>query len=792
MAGGRTLSESGLSKIGVVGTYVPRRCGIATFSADLLGSMRAASPATEFWSVAMNDTPEGYDYPPEVHFEVGQKVLTDYRLAADFLNMNQVEAVCLQHEFGIYGGNSGSYVLRLMQNLRMPIVTTLHTVLEEPNRDQRDIVTALAQHSDRLVVMSRRARQTLRKVYGIAGDRIAVIPHGVPDMPFLDASFHKDQFGIVGRKVILTFGLLSRGKGTEYVIEALPEIVAAHPDAIFVVIGATHPEVRRQEGEAYRLSLQQRARELGVDDHVVFHNQFMDTRTLTEFLSTADVFVTPYLNREQIVSGVLSYALGAGKAAVSTPYWYAEEALSNGRGRVVPFRDAPAIAREIIDLLSDDVARNTIRKKAYTHARDMVWSKVADRYLKLLGEIREESGVRPRGQYRLRTLQANAFDLPQPSLDHLRVLTDDTGIFQHAKFAVPDRDHGYCTDDNARALVVALVGRQVLPDGDAVMPLAWRYLGFLSHAFNEDNGRFRNFMNYDRTWQESAGSEESHGRALWALGETVRTAPYEGMGGLAMSLFERALPAALEFTAPRASACALLGIAAYLDRFGGASDARRARLHLAEHLLDLFRKNGSGDWPWPEPVVTYANAVLPHVLIASGAALDRPEMVDTGLRSLRWLLEIQTDAKGHFIPVGNRGWLARNQAPARFDQQPIEVQHMVDALLTAYEVTGERHFMLEARRCFEWFLGRNDLQQAICDHATGGCRDGLAADGVNQNQGAESTLAWLHSLMKLHLAAGATAAAEPPPVTRLRQPPRLVATAGSDRPAGVPQVAAPQ
>jgi glycosyltransferase involved in cell wall biosynthesis len=733
----------------------------------------------------MNDAVEAYDYPPEVHFEIGQKILADYRLAADFLNMNQVEAVCLQHEFGIYGGNSGSYVLRLLQNLRMPIISTLHTVLHEPRQEQREIIGAICQHSDRVVVMSRRARQTLRKVYGIPGERIAVIPHGVPDMPFLDASYHKDQFGMVGKKVILTFGLLSRGKGTEYVIEALPEIVAAHPDAIFVVIGATHPEVRRQEGEAYRLSLQQRARDLGVDDHVVFYNQFIDTPTLTEFLSTADVFVTPYLNQEQIVSGVLSYALGAGKAAVSTPYWYADEVLANGRGRIVPFRDSAAIAREIIDLLSHDVARNAIRKKAYTHAREMVWSKVAAQYLSLLREVRDERGLRPHRGYQLRTVQANAFDLPQPSLDHIRVLSDDTGIFQHAKFAVPDREHGYCTDDNARALIVSLLAQHVLPDGREMIPLAYRYLGFLSHALNQANGRFRNFMSYDRRWQETAGSEDSHGRALWALGETVRDSPSEGMAGLAMVLFERALPPVLEFDAPRAWAYSLIGIDAYLTRFGGASDARRARLHLAERLLALFKDNISAEWPWPEPVATYANAILPHALIASGAAVDRPDMVDTGIKALRWLLEVQTDHKGHFTPIGNHGWFARNDKPARFDQQPIEVQHMVDALLKAHDVTGERNYLDEARRCFEWFLGRNDLQQPICDHSTGGCRDGLAADGVNQNQGAESTLAWLHSLMKLHIAAGAAVATERPP-TAQRSAPRLVASNIPDRAVAFP------
>jgi glycosyltransferase involved in cell wall biosynthesis len=744
------------AKIAVIGSYVPRRCGIATFSADLLNAMSNDAPDTELWAVAMNDIPLGYDYRAEVQFEIGQGIVADYRSAVDFLNMNGVDAVSLQHEFGIYGGKAGSNVVRLLQNLRMPVVSTLHTVLEQPDKDQEQVIRAIGSLSDRVVVMSAHAALVLRKVYGVAPGRIAIIPHGVPNMSFLDSSYHKEEYGMIGKKVILTFGLLSRGKGYEYVIDALPKIVKAHPGAIFVVIGETHPSVKREEGESYRDSLKARAEELGVSENIVFHEQFLATKALTDFLSTADICVTPYLNREQIVSGVLSYALGAGKAIVSTAFRYAEEMLADGRGRLVPFRDSEAIASEVIDLLSNDTERQAMRKQAYTFARNMVWSNVGAQYFELFRDARQERGARPR-IHQARTLQSTKLVLSTPRLDHLRILTDDTGVLQHARFNVPDRNHGYCTDDNARALIVALLSQQVLSASDSLMLLAYRYLGFLQHAFNPESGRFRNFMGYDRHWQEAIGSEDAHGRAIWALGQTVLDAPSPGMAGAAMTLFEQSLPALASLSSPRAWAFALLGLDAYLRRFSGASDARRTRAELAERLLKILKSNAMPSWPWPEDTITYANGVIPHALIVSGGALKRPDMVDAGINSLRWLMDIQTDARGHFVPIGNDGWFVRDGTPARFDQQPTEAQHMMDALLEVYRLTGEELWCKDARCCFEWFLGRNDLQQAIANHTTGACSDGLHPDGVNQNQGAESTIAWLHASLRLTIALGASA-----------------------------------
>ena len=742
--------------VALIGNYLPRRCGIATFSTDLLEALAIEAPDTECWAVVMNDAPEGYSYPPRVRFEVDYKSLADYRLAADFLNMNQVDVVCLQHEFGIFGGKHGKHILELVRNLRMPVVTTLHTMLRTPDPEQKVIVRELAGLSDCLVVMSHRAKKMLTEVYGINEEQIVFIHHGIPDVPFVDPSYYKDQFGVAGRKVILSFGLISPGKGIEHMIDALPVIANKHPEAAYIVLGATHPNVKREEGEAYRLSLQLRARSQAVENYIIFHDRFVDLKELCEFLGAADIYVTPYTNREQIVSGTLAYALGAGKATVSTPYWYAEEMLGDGRGRIVPFQDADALASQVVDLLDNEVERHAMRKLAYTFCRDMIWKEVARRYLEVFVRTKTEREQRPRIPFHARTLEAIPLDLPQLKLDHLKLLTDDVGIVQHAKFVVPDRFHGYCTDDNARALIVVMMAHDLLPDESELTDLACRYLGFLYHAFNEANGRFRNFMGYDRRWLEEQGTEDCHGRTIWGLGMAVALSESESLTGAAMNLFEQALPAMIHFRSPRAWAFGLVGIHAYLRRFGGDSEVRRERETLAKKLFELFQANASDDWPWIEDALNYANGKIPQAMLLSGRWLHRSDMIEAGLRSLNWLIHIQTDSKGHFVPIGNHGWFVRNGERARFDQQPIEAQEMIEACIEAYKITKDEKWIEEARRCFDWFLGRNDLNVPLYNHKTAGCRDGLTADGANLNQGAESTLAWLLSLLNLHSLSEAT------------------------------------
>jgi len=732
--------------------YVPRRCGIATFTADLCEAVaERVRKHRNVFAVAMNDVPEGYPYPDRVRFEIRQAVQKDYRLAADFLNINQVSAVCLQHEYGIFGGPCGSHVLELLKRLRRPLVTTLHTVLRDPTGKQRAVLKEIARHCDRLVVLSEMAREILWEAFEIPREKVVMIPHGIPDVPFVDPSFYKDQFGVEGRKVMLTFGLLSPGKGIEYVVEALPAILAKYPEVVYIVLGATHPHVKRDSGEEYRNSLTRRANELGISENVMFVDRFVELTELCEFLGAADIYITPYLSEAQISSGTLAYAMGTGKATISTPYWHAQEMLADRRGRLVGFRDAEAIAENVIDLLDNETERHAMRKRAYVYCRCMVWQTVAQRYLDLFAEAREAYAERSRAVVPAGAGQRadKPEELPEVDLKHPRVLTDDTGILQHCRYATPDRRHGYCVDDSARALIVSVMCWDQFRD-ESVLPLMQTYLSFMSYAMDEESGRFRNFMTYDRRFTEVFGSEDSHARALWGLGMAAALCPHESMIALATQLFHQGLAALEHFSSPRAWAFAIVGIHAYLRRFGGDSEARRYRVLLTDHLAGYFTANMTDEWPWCEAVVTYANAKLPHALMMSGKWLQRNDLIDLGKRALQWLLDVQTSEGGCLSIIGTDGWYSRGGRRARFDQQPVEAHALVDACIEAYHVTREDHWIAQARKAFYWFLGDNDLRTPLYDFTTGGCRDGLHADRVNENQGAESTLAWLMSLLLMH------------------------------------------
>jgi len=736
-----------LNSIAVIGTYLPRRCGIATFTTDLCEALAAElGERCQVFSLAMNDTPEGYRYPERVRMELRAQVAGDYSVAAEFLNINMVDVVLLQHEFGIFGGPAGVNILTMLRKLRMPVITTLHTVLQNPNVEQRKVMEEIISLSDRLVVMSKKAEEILIKVYQVPGEKVVLIPHGIPDFPFVDPNFYKDLFGVEGRKMMLTFGLLSPNKGIEIMIEAMPKIIRRHPDAIYMVLGTTHPQVKRTSGEEYRQRLLQLTRKLRLRENVVFVDRFVPLEELREYIGAADIYVTPYHNKEQIVSGTLAYTLGAGKAVVSTPYWYAEEMLADGRGAMVPFNDPGALADKINYLFDNDVERHAMRKRAYQFCRHMIWKEVARSYIEVFKQVIEERATHPRPVLKQLT---DDLDLPEVDLRHVYTLTDDTGIIQHATYATPNRRYGYATDDNARALVVTAMYYRLRQD-NSILPLMQKYLGFLLNAFDEETGRFHNFLSYDRKWLDEVGTEDTHGRSLWALGMAVACAPNNSILGLCARLFDKALPSVEEFTFPRAWAFALVGIHAYLRRFGGDARVKRYREMLAHRLQNLFDKHMSPDWPWCEDIVTYANARLPHALLLSGQWLPNSRMIETGLRSLEWLLKVQTGEEGQLSIIGNSGWFKRNGERARFDQQPIEAMTLIEACLEAYNVTQEGRWLDEAKRCFDWFLGHNDLHQPLYDFTTGGCRDGLHPNGVNENQGAESTLAWLISLLAMH------------------------------------------
>lgn len=747
-----------IKRVAFIGNYLPRQCGIATFTTDLSDAFSEQFPEIQSMVIAMNDVLEGYSYGPKVRYELRENNLFDYERAANFLNQHAVDAISLQHEFGIFGGKWGKYILTLLRNVNAPVVTTLHTVLEKPSREQYEVLREVARLSNRLVVMSEHSRNDLMTIYGVPGHKIDFIPHGIHDVPFVDPGFHKDKFGAEGRHVLMTFGLLSRNKGLEYVIEALPEVVERYPDLLYLVLGATHPHVVATEGQSYRESLQARVRELGLEDNVLFLDQFVTLKDLKEFIGAANIYITPYLDPEQVVSGTLAYTVGAGKAVISTPYRYAKELLDGGRGVLVPFRDSKAIAEKVLYLLDNETERNTIRKQAYLYGRSMIWPAVAQQYRESFDRARQQHFT----EHYLMTVNAyleeQAEETPALKLEHLDRMTDGTGMYQHAVFSVPNYNEGYTTDDNARALIVSVQLEEsvLISKNEAsqasfarVQELGNRYLAFLWHAFNPETRRFRNFMDYNRHWLEDVGSEDSHGRALWALGTVLARSKREGLQGMAGRLFEAAIPAVVDFTSPRAWAFTLLGIQRYLRRYPGDRAVLTVQTTLVRRLIELYRKNRTEQWPWFENSVTYCNPVLTQALLQYGQTNEDQEAIKVGLESLAWLLSIQQSDHGWIMPIGNQGFYSKGGAISYFDQQPVEVHALLSACLDAFRVTRDRKWYDHATQAFEWFLGRNALGVPVYDKVTGGCRDGLHIDRLNENQGAESTLAFIQSLLEM-------------------------------------------
>lgn len=747
-------------RIAFIASYPPRQCGIATFTGDLLTAMRLiygngngnGDGQDQLQVIALNNTREGYPYGPEVSFYIRDQFRGDYRRAADFINISPVDVVCLQHEFGIFGGDDGGYILHLLGNLRKPVVTVLHTVLQEPTPGQRLTLNRVCERSNLVVVQAKIAVGLLQRVYGVPGDKIRHIYHGAPDVPFLDTSYYKEQFQAEGRTVLLTFGLLGPGKGLEYAIGAMKRVSTEFPEALYFILGATHPEVKRRYGEEYRHFLEKMVQEKGLEDNVVFYNQYVSLERLVQFLVATDIYISPYENPAQIVSGTLTYALACGKSVIATPFQYARELLAEERGLLVPFKDSGGIAEAVLALLRDETLRNRFRKQAYQFGRQMIWPETGRAYAGAF-----EAALYNYSHWLAPSTQSIAVMqkavLPEINLQHLRNLSDGTGLFQHAVYTVPDRSHGYCSDDNARALLVAVMHWQLLKD-ETILPLLHTYLGFLHHALDQASGRFRNFLAYERRWTEQVGSEDSHGRGLWALGYAVARPPSEAVLSLATHLFKTAVPAVTGFTSPRAWAYAILGSLAYLKRFGGDTEVQSAVAQLAEKLLALYRAGAAEDWPWFEDIVSYDNARLPQALIWAGQYLRHEEIFNAGRRSLEWLITAQTGPEeGHLSLIGNQGWYRRGGAKACYDQQPLEAAALVDACRQAYAATGEERWRVVMNWSFNWFFGNNDGRQTLYDFVTGGCYDGLQPGGINRNQGGESTVCFLLALHQMHLMA---------------------------------------
>lgn len=743
--------KSEIRKIAFLGDYLPRKCGIATFTTDIQTAVAMEFPKTNCLVVPVNDIVSGYEYPAEVRFEIEEQELASYLRAADFLNITNVDILCVQHEFGIYGGIAGSHILALLHELQMPIVTTLHTILKEPNAEQRRVMRELIRLSTRIISMTQKGKDFLQEVYQAPIEKIDIIPHGIPDIPFADSNYYKDEFGVAGKKVILTFGLLSPNKGIEYALKALSKIILEFPNIVYIVVGQTHPNLLREEGEFYRLSLERMAKDLGLTKNVVFFNRFVEIEELKRFIGASDIYLTPYLTEAQITSGTLAYAFGSGNAVVSTPYWHATELLSNNQGKLVPFKNSDAIAEAVIELLHNKPLIHSMRKKAYKIGREMIWSNVAKLYVKSFQQAGKDHSFIGRKSSPIKTLDEQAGQLPTLKLDHLYRMSDSTGIFQHASFIVPNFKEGYCTDDNARALLLTLMLQKSITDSSRINELTSIYAAFLNHAFNREKLRFRNFMSFDRRWLDEIGSEDCHGHALWALGLCMRKASHVSIQMLAAELFEQALPIADSFVSPRAWAFTLIGINEYLKRLSGDRRANQIRESIANKLIQRYNDASEEGWDWFEDIVSYANAKLSHSLIITGQSMNHPVMLEIGLKTLKWIVKLQTSEVGFFRPIGSNGFYSKGMDKALFDQQPIEAQATVSACIEAYYSTGDIFWATEANRAFEWFLGRNDLGMAIYDSSTGGCRDGLHVDRVSQNQGCESTLAFLLSLAEMQI-----------------------------------------
>jgi glycosyltransferase involved in cell wall biosynthesis len=722
-----------ISHIALIGNYLPRRCGIATFTTDIHLAFAARYPAVKMDVWAMNDGGKSYAYPDAVTGTIAQDDPHAYRLAAAQITASGADMVWIQHEYGIFGGEAGSHILTLIERLRMPVAVTLHTVLADPLPAQRQVMEALVERCETLIVMAEAARRMLIQIYSADPAKIRVIPHGIPDRPFVATGPLKDFFGWTNRKVILTFGLLSPGKGIETMIAAMPEVIARVPDALYVVLGATHPHCIARNGESYREQLVQQADDLGVGAHICWIDGFCETEELLDYLAAADIYATPYLNPEQVTSGTLAYAVGLGKPVVSTPYVHARELLSGGCGRLVDFGDSTGFAAAIIDLLEDEVGLMDLRKRTYALGRTMVWPRLA-----------EAAMTRFEEQPMLTNLQPQPIRPPAiPSRLPFQAIarqSDATGILQHSQYGVPDRHHGYCIDDNARALILTcLDGTMDAAERDRWMTV---YASFVSHAWNPDAQRFRNFMGFDRGWLEAIGSNDSNGRAMWALGIAAANAPSPGVQDWARSLFGEAIDHLAEIDSPRARAFKMLGGVAVQSSVS-VHDGLRAYISAwGDRLLQLHDDTQQTGWDWFEPVLAYDNARIPEALIRAGMLLHRDDFLKIGLQTLAWLDAIQTSPAGNFSAIGSDSFSRPFAQPLPHDQQPVEAAAMVDACDAAFAATGDVVWRERAINAYRWFLGKNENGLVVGDVKTGGCFDALTPTGVNLNQGAESLLAF--------------------------------------------------
>jgi glycosyltransferase involved in cell wall biosynthesis len=740
-------------KIAFIGNYPPRECGIATFTRNLYKSMR--KPATEQagkqvsnnsvegFIVAMNDPDKTYNYPKEVKLSIRQEHQRDYLKAVKFINLSDAKVCVLEHEFGIFGGENGIYILPLLYRLEIPLVVTLHTILKEPSYNEKAILQEICKMANKVVVMSRKAIEFLITIYNVDKDKIVYIEHGVPDFQFVQQQ-SKHEFRLENRKLILTFGFIGRNKGIETVINALPKVVEKHPEVLYMILGKTHPNVLRHDGEEYRIYLQKLVKNLHLENNVLFLNEFVNQKELFKYLSASDIYVTPYLNEAQITSGTLSYAIGVGSAVISTPYWHAVELLADGRGRLFDFRDSERLSEIFNELLENPEALKELRKTAYNYGRTITWPMTGNKYVSLIRNIINEKP-------NLTTTKRNTIDpliLPPFSLAHIKRLTDDTGIIQHAKFGIPNLKEGYCLDDNARALLMVLMVHHQKKNALA-LDLAPIYLSYIHYMQNE-NGTFRNFLSFSRNFLDEIGSEDSFGRTIWALGYLLANAPNDAYYQTGKSIFFKAYPNFTKLKSIRGIANTMVGISYYLKN--NPSDEPMVDLlkSLADKLVKQYDENCTHDWKWFESELTYDNAMLPLALLHAAEITNDKRITDVALESMNFLNEISLK-EAYLSTIGNEKWYKKGGERSMFAQQPLDTMAMILMLQEAFNLTKDEEYLNKVFVCFMWFLGENDLRINLFDFETNGCCDGLENNGINRNQGAESTLAYLIShLIVLH------------------------------------------
>jgi glycosyltransferase involved in cell wall biosynthesis len=733
-------------RIAYISTYPPRECGIATFNQNLMRAVNANFPERDSlveggFVVALNDSEslQEYEYPEEVKYVIRQNHQKDYIRAASFINTSDTDVCILEHEFGIYGGESGIYILPLLNRLEKPLISILHTILKDPSYVQRIIIREIAEQSSKIIVMSQRAVEFLTTIYEVPLEKIQIIEHGVPDVEASKRNPVKSLSQFKNKRVLLTFGLISRNKGLETVIKALPKIVARNPDVMYVILGNTHPGVLKNSGEEYRDHLKSLAQQLNVSKHLSFINQFVEEEDLVNYLSAAEIYVTPYLNEAQITSGTLSYAVGAGAAVVSTPYWHATELLADNRGRLFDFKNADALAAIVNEFLENDQVLSNLKENAYEYGLHLRWPVIGAEYIR----VAQESCARH--DFSDKILKNSIVDpeiMPKFSLTHVLRLTDDTGIVQHAKYGIPNLKEGYCLDDNARALIMALMAYQRNKSKEAfeLLPV---YLSYIHYMQTED-GNFRNFLSFDRRYLDEVGSEDSFGRTIWSLGYLISCAASNSYREFALELFHRSFRHFKALSHLRGMANTIIGIAYYLQVFPGDEGMANELVRLTQPLIEAYENNQSEDWQWFEEKMTYDNAILPLALLHSCEITGNEKVKYVAMKTMAFLDEL-TLSNGYLSPVGNDGWYYRGGTFPIFDQQAIETMAMVLMHFQAYRIFHKPQYIEKLFLSYRWFLGENTLRAPLYDHETKGCCDGLLPRGINRNQGAESTLAYLIS-----------------------------------------------